>query len=448
MRRIIWWGTLLILFVATGLTVSHVAHAEDFTSGNYQILAPVITSGGGYGSSADFSLLGVISEFAHGTTTSLSFASNPGFAAYPFVSTPVISATAGNALVNLSWTAAVGFLGYTVSGYSIGQSNISGGPYTFTSVGNVLSTSIGSLTNGTTYYFVTRAYDPSNIVIATSTEVSAVPTAPAPTPTPTPSGGGGGGGGGGGSVSSPPTATATVILSGRAYPGSTVTILKDSILQSRVPVQESAAFTSTISNLQTGTYLFSVYAQDTSGNQSSTITIPVTVVAGVTTSVNGIYLAPTIDVDKIQVKRGNPIRVFGQSSPNSTITISVNSEAELFFQTPSDKDGVYSYSFLTSPLEFGSHSTHSNASNFGQVTAASKSIVFAVGTTDIARTKTTAVGCGHPGDFNCDGKVDLVDFSVEAYWYKKKGFPVAFDLNKDGVISLVDFSIMASHWTG
>lgn len=444
--RITMYRWVAFLFLAVvGLSVPYGVFAEDLTSSNYQVLAPAISSGGVYATSSSFSLLSVISEFAHGIPSSLTFGSNPGFVAFPFVSTPIVSATAGNALVNLSWTAAAGVLGYSVSGYSVGRSSTSGGPYTFTSVGNVLSSSVTSLTNGSAYYFVIRVLDSGSLVIATSTQVSATPTAPAPPPS---SGGGGGGGGGGDSPSSPPIVTATVILSGRAYPGSTVSILKDSVLQSRVPVQESAAFTSTISNLQSGVYLFSVYAQDTNGNQSATITIPVTVVAGVTTTVNGIFLAPTIDVDKTQVKRGNPIRVFGQSSPESTITIAVNSDTELFFQTPSDKYGVYSYSFLTSPLELGSHSTHSNASKSGEVSVASRSVNFTVGAKDILKEKSTGPVCGPRGDLNCDGKVNLVDFSIEAFWYKKKGFPVAYDLSGDKAISLVDFSIMASNWTG
>ena len=147
------------------------------------------------------------------------------------------------------------------------------------------------------------------------------------------------------------------------------------------------------------------------------------------------------------MKKGNPIRVFGQSVPESTITISVASENELFFQTLSDKNGVYSYSFLTSPLELGQHSTHSNASKSGEVSRTSKSVTFIVGTQDILKMQTVKK-CGPRGDLNCDGRINLVDFSIEAYWYKKKGFPVAYDLNKDNAISLIDFSIMASNWTG
>lgn len=442
MRRIFLAGGMcLVPFLNIVFSAVPLVHAEDLTSTTYQVLGPTM-SAGGYGTSDSFILYSSISEFAHNISSTTSFSFNPGFVAYPFVSTPAVSATAGNAQVALSWTASQGFVGWTVSGYDVGQSTTSGGPYSYSSVGNVTSSTRTGLTNSTPYYFVVIPTDAFGNRIATSTEVSATPAAPAS------SSGGSSGGGGGGGGSPPAAQTATVVLSGRAYPGSIVSILKDSILQSRVPVQESAAFTSTIGNLSGGTYLFSVYAQDTNGNQSSTITIPVTLQVGVTTNIDGIFLAPTIDVDKKQVKRGNPIRVFGQSSPLSTITITVNSDTELFFQTPSDKNGVYSYSFLTSPLELGTHETHSNASRSGEVSPKSQTVNFAVGTIDIPKIKATAPLCGPRGDLNCDGRVNLVDFSIQAFWYKKKGFPPAYDLNGDRMISLIDFSIMASNWTG
>ena len=52
------------------------------------------------------------------------------------------------------------------------------------------------------------------------------------------------------------------------------------------------------------------------------------------------------------------------------------------------------------------------------------------------------------GDTNGDNKVNLVDFSVAAYWYKRSSPPVSADLSGDGKVDLVDFSIMAFNWTG
>ena len=52
------------------------------------------------------------------------------------------------------------------------------------------------------------------------------------------------------------------------------------------------------------------------------------------------------------------------------------------------------------------------------------------------------------GDANGDGRVNLVDFSVAAYWYKRANPPASVDLNGDRKVDLVDFSIMAFHWSG
>ena len=51
-------------------------------------------------------------------------------------------------------------------------------------------------------------------------------------------------------------------------------------------------------------------------------------------------------------------------------------------------------------------------------------------------------------DVNSDTKINLVDFSILAYWYKRESPPTNVDLNADGKIDLVDLSIMAFYWTG
>jgi hypothetical protein len=67
-----------------------------------------------------------------------------------------------------------------------------------------------------------------------------------------------------------------------------------------------------------------------------------------------------------------------------------------------------------------------------------------VGTKTVLKEKPEIV----KGDFNKDGRVNLVDFSIAAYWHKRPSPPVSVDLNGDGKVDLVDFSIMAFYWTG
>jgi len=61
--------------------------------------------------------------------------------------------------------------------------------------------------------------------------------------------------------------------------------------------------------------------------------------------------------------------------------------------------------------------------------------------------------CPGKGDLNSDCRVDLVDFSIAAYWYKKPLSPPFAEIEReklsgDGEVTLRDFSIMAYWWTG
>jgi len=162
--------------------------------------------------------------------------------------------------------------------------------------------------------------------------------------------------------------------------------------------------------------------------------------------VSGIFIAPTIAVDKSEVKRGEDIAIFGQSAPQADIVISVNSEDEFFGKTISDKDGIYLYNFDSSFVDYGTHYTKSKAS-IGNVAVSNFSnvISFKVGTKNIAAELPKAAA---KGDINSDKRVNLVDFSIAAYWYKRPSPPANIDLNGDGKVDLVDFSIMAFYWTG
>jgi hypothetical protein len=71
---------------------------------------------------------------------------------------------------------------------------------------------------------------------------------------------------------------------------------------------------------------------------------------------------------------------------------------------------------------------------------------FVVGDENVAAP--TASTTPAKGDLSGDGRVNLIDFSIMAYWYGKPNPPAAEDLNGDGKIDLTDFSIMAFYWTG
>lgn len=417
--------------------------ADEYTSTNYKVMDPVMFSGG-YSSSTNFQLNSVLSQMAIGTSTALNFGDSSGFLYFPFLRTPTLSATPSNGAVNLSWTSAVSALGWNISGYGVGVATNSSGPFSYTNVGNVLSHSVTGLTNGTTYYFVVRVIDVFGNNIGTSTPVSATPTAP----TTPPSGGSGGGG------SSPPsgqTGTGAVVFSGRAYPMSKVSILKDGQLAVTTIAGPDSNFTVTLGNLSTGNYNFSVYGEDKDKIKSTPFSFPIFITEGVTTNIGGIFIAPTISTDKSEVRKGDNIIVFGQAPPEADVLISINSYPEFFVQRKSDKNGVYLLNFDTSVLDLGKHGARSKASKEEAISGFSNTANFIVGTKNVLNQYKP--GTFLRGDLNNDGRVNLIDFSIGAYWYKR----VLSDtfklveierLNGDGKIDLVDFSIMAFHWTG
>lgn len=261
---------------------------------------------------------------------------------------------------------------------------------------------------------------------------------------------GGGGGGGGGGSSSPSIPATNVVFTGKAYPRSIVTLLKDAQVAATTIADTNADFQMSISSLSGGNYIFSVYSEDSKGIRSSLLTFPISVTSGVTTKVGNIFIAPTIATDKSEVRRGDNIAIFGQSAPTSEITISVNSEEEFFIKKIVDASGAYLLNFDTSVLEMGQHQTKSKSALSGEITAFGKVVGFVVGTKNV---EVAVPSVSKKGDLNKDGRVNLVDFSIAAFWYKRalSATVVSLEaeyLNGDGKVDLVDFSIMAFNWTG
>lgn len=257
---------------------------------------------------------------------------------------------------------------------------------------------------------------------------------------------GGGGGGGGGSYIPPPPIFTQVIFKGLAYPQSNVTLLKDAQVAATTKAGSDAKFEISLSGLSGGTYTFGVWAEDTKGNRSITYTFTISITAGAITTVSGIFLPPTINTDKSEVRRGDTIAIFGQSVPKSEIDIVVDSKKELFLKTQSDEQGIYSYILGTNLLEFGEYFAKSKAVTESEVSGFSRAISFLIGTNNVIKTAEKPVY--GKADFNYDGRVNLIDFSILIYWFDKMNPPAKFDLNNDKNINVYDFSIMAYYWTG
>jgi hypothetical protein len=175
----------------------------------------------------------------------------------------------------------------------------------------------------------------------------------------------------------------------------------------------------------------------------------VSVTTGASTEISSVFIAPTIAVDKKEVKQGDPIVIFGQSLPDTPIKIEVDSAVPIFAHTTSSASGVYTYDFDSSELEMGSHVAKTEAELGGLLSNYSVAQAFTVGDENVAAPAASAGSeCPPKGDLNGDCKVNLIDFSILAYWYGRSSAPAAYLLDGGSTVGLRDFSIMAYYWTG
>lgn len=325
--------------------------------------------------------------------------------------------------MDLTWTISVATLA-NITDYQVGTATVSGGPYTFESVGNVLSFTKTGLTNNAAYFFKLKALA-GTLVLAQSNEASATTTTAAP-----PIRGG------------PPLMRAKVIFQGKAYLDSLVTILKDAKVVATVRTDSKADFRAEIANLTTGSYAFGLWAEDSEGRKSVTISFTINVSPRKTTTISDILLPPTIELEKNSLEKGEFLNISGQTAPGSEIDILIDSaEQEIVEKTKAEADGKWSYSFDTSILNKGVYSVKVKATSpEGLISSFSETLIFYY----IEEAPVEEI-CPR-GDLNQDGRVNLVDFSILLYWWGRVN--ACADQNGNEIVDLPDFSIMMYYWTG
>jgi cysteine-rich repeat protein len=257
---------------------------------------------------------------------------------------------------------------------------------------------------------------------------------------------GGGTTGGGGSSSSGgrdvELGETQVSIDGKAFPNTTVTILMDSISVGTVRTNSQGEFTFN-TEADPGTTSFSFYAQDTSGTRSMTINTTFDVTQGAVTNINGILIPPTIRTTHTQINPGQIITLSGQTLPNVTVEVMVDTKARIL-TTTSDISGNWSIQFDTSTVSIAEHTIKARfVSQTGKLQSESifgTALQLFVGVEGKATSNS---------DLNRDGKINLIDFSILIFWWGTTGGssnPSA-DINTNGKVGLEDFSILLFNWT-
>lgn len=272
-------------------------------------------------------------------------------------------------------------------------------------------------------------------------------------------GGSGGGGGGGSGGSSGSTAgggfesadapyqsgDGRVIISGYAYPNSTVGILVDGNFFDTVRANTSGSYSITLDEIARGVYTFGVYATGPDGTKSSTFSTSFTVTGARTSALSNVNVAPSIVVEPDPVNPGETLTASGYALPNATVSIQngkLRSSITKDLTITSNSSGFWQTPISTDSFSVGTYQIRAKSSQSGGVeTNWSEYTYYGVG--EEADVPINA-------DLNRDGRVNLVDFSILLFWWAGDGGdsdPPA-DINRDGTVSLTDFSIMLFNWTG
>lgn len=240
--------------------------------------------------------------------------------------------------------------------------------------------------------------------------------------------------------------TDRAVFKGYAYPESLVAILKNGLILNELPANSDGTFEVPVNNIKSGTYTFGIRAKDKNGLLSAVLSYTIFINANEETEVSNIFIAPTLTTDKIEVKQGDVITFSGSTFPRADITLNVFAKSGVIKTTKANDKGVWSYSLSTKGYEFGDYTSRVQAKIGTTASLYSSPMSFTVGTINTLRQKSKPVNSRC--DLNNDSRVNLLDFSIMAYWYKRLGFPPKVDLNSDNRVNLTDLSILAYCWTG
>ncbi len=231
----------------------------------------------------------------------------------------------------------------------------------------------------------------------------------------------------------------SISFSGIAYPFAPVTLLLDGQDLVTVYAGIDAKFFVGMPSLPIGSYTFSFSATDSHGRRSIVYTIPVKISDNLEVSINGVYIPPSISVSQ----GISNFKIEGETAPGALVNIYIDNEPIPSGSIFSDMNGKYEKDFSYSGFLKGFHFAKSNFSSGGVVSVFSRILNFPIGVPF-----GIADECDIPADLSDDCRVNLVDFSILAYWYKRDAVPESVDLNNDQKVDMSDFSIMAYYWTG
>ncbi len=235
--------------------------------------------------------------------------------------------------------------------------------------------------------------------------------------------------------------TAQITLTGYAYPGFFLTFTENSAVLNTSSPDGSGYFSVLLTGLTPGFHTIMVEGIDATNNVTASSSISIYATPYQNTNYQNLILSPIIFTNTNQVHQSDSFTFTGETVPNSSVTISVNSPL-VQYSTTSDSSGNFTYSLASmnaySPGDYQATATVQTPGSVQSIQSLPQSFTVLSDNTIPSNPKPS---CDiSKGDLNCDGHVTLIDFSILLYYWGTNS--ALADINGDGNVDLIDFSIM------
>lgn len=238
------------------------------------------------------------------------------------------------------------------------------------------------------------------------------------------------------------TPEASLSITGYTSPVVYVTFTKNQAVAGTDVSGSDGHFGKIFSGLTPGTHEYTFFGTDQYQRTTSPVTITVYTPAFQETTVSNQILSPTISINKSIYTDGENIIASGSAVPDSTITLFTQAPLRIY-STTADATGEWQYTITnTEEYVMGDYYIYALAqSPLGLTSLNSLSLGFTV-----SSSIPTGTACGDitQGDLNCDGSIDLTDFSILMYYWSSTN--AIADINSDAIVNLSDFSILMYWW--
>lgn len=229
-----------------------------------------------------------------------------------------------------------------------------------------------------------------------------------------------------------------VILSGQAYPGSTVEVLKKNLNEhfftstdsGNPTVAEDGKFRVFFPDVQRDLWIFGLRFTDREGRQTAVLPFNFNLLTGIGQIVEDILAPPTVGFEPV-VRRGSELSIAGAAAPRSAVEFFLDDL--MLGQARADEAGQYRFSTTTAAIGLGNHQLKAwQIDGSGRVSLFSSARILRISSLTI----TTA-------DFNRDDKINLTDWSIFLFRWGAGDRAVRqqADVDGNGQVDLTDFSI-------